>query len=166
MPGCADAELAELAAITGTALRQAGWRVVTAESCTGGWVAQMLTAIPGSSAWFDCGFVTYSNQAKQDLLGVRIATLQQHGAVSAATVREMATGALARAHARIAVAISGIAGPDGGSAEKPVGTVWLAWATDAQAEAVCRHFDGERDSVRRQAVYAALQGIMERTPPV
>lgn len=154
-------ELEALAATLGEALSARGWLLATAESCTGGWVAEAVTAIAGSSSWFDRGFVTYSNEAKQEMLGVQVATLAQHGAVSEAVVREMAEGALVRSRADLALAISGIAGPTGGSAEKPVGTVWIAWGTRAGEQlARCFHFDGDRTAVRRQSVAAALQGAL------
>jgi nicotinamide-nucleotide amidase len=156
-------ELERLAEQVGAALQARGWHLATAESCTGGWAAQAITAIAGSSAWFDRGFVTYSNAAKQDMLGVQAATLAVHGAVSEATVREMAAGALARSRAEASFAISGIAGPGGGSADKPVGTVCFAWALPGQAvEAVTRHFDGDRRAIRAQSVRYALQGLLER----
>ena len=133
----------------------------TAESCTGGWIAEVVTATAGSSAWFDRGFVTYSNAAKQEMLGVGSDTLARHGAVSEQTVREMATGALAHSHAQVAVAVSGVAGPAGGSADKPVGMVCLAWAiVDRPPRAATRHFDGDRESVRRQTVEGALEELV------
>lgn len=138
-------------------------RLATAESCTGGWLAQVLTSIPGSSAWFDSGFVTYSNIAKQKLLGVpaQLFAPGGPGAVSEETVRAMATGALAASVADVAVATSGIAGPDGGSDEKPVGTVWLAWShRDGRCKAREFHFDGDRYSVRLASVEQALKGII------
>jgi nicotinamide-nucleotide amidase len=136
--------------------------LATAESCTGGWVAKCLTDIAGSSAWFERGFVTYSNGAKQEMLGVAVAILDTHGAVSEATVREMARGALARSAADIAVAISGIAGPSGGSRDKPVGTVCFAWLVKGgKAHVETRHFDGDRDGVRRQSVVRALEGLID-----
>lgn len=154
-------ELETLAAALGAALSAKGWQLATAESCTGGWVAQAVTAIAGSSQWFDRGFVTYSNAAKQDMLGVQAATLAEHGAVSEATVREMVAGTLARSRADLALAISGIAGPTGGSAAKPVGTVWIAWGLRQGAQRAQRfHFDGDRAEVRRQSVLAALQGAL------
>jgi len=157
------AGLASLAEAAGTVLQRAGRVVVTAESCTGGWVAKLLTDIGGSSAWFDRGFVTYSNAAKQEMLGVPEATLTAHGAVSEATVCAMAEGALAHSRGDLAVAISGIAGPTGGSAEKPVGTVWLAWARrGAPAEAKHCLFAGDREAVRAQAAAEALRGLMAR----
>lgn len=138
--------------------------LTTAESCTGGWVAQSLTAIAGSSAWFERGFVTYSNAAKVDMLGVSENTLSRHGAVSEATARAMAQGALAHSRADWAVAITGIAGPTGGSPEKPVGTVCFAWAQkNGGCEAQTCHFSGERAAVREQSVCRALQGLLSRT---
>ena len=156
-----DARIRELAGTVGAALAARGAIATTAESCTGGWVAAALTAIAGSSAWFDRGFVTYSNEAKQDMLGVQAATLVRHGAVSEATVAEMVTGALAASRASHAVAISGIAGPSGGSADKPVGTVCFAWGgRDAPPHCETRHFDGDRTAVRAQAVIHALEGLL------
>jgi nicotinamide-nucleotide amidase len=155
-----DAVLDSLARRLGERLLAAGRMAATAESCTGGWIAKTLTDIAGSSAWFDRGFVTYTNEAKQDLLGVRADTLAAHGAVSEATVREMVAGALAGSRAAAAVAVSGIAGPTGGTADKPVGTVWLAWgAKDGATRAECCRFEGGREAVRRQAVARALQGL-------
>jgi len=155
-------DLETLAAQLGESLRQRGLMLATAESCTGGWVAQAITAISGSSQWFERGFVTYSNAAKMELLGVNPATLEQHGAVSEPTVREMAQGALARSHAQVAVAVSGIAGPGGGSLEKPVGTVCLAWAgSGMDTRAQCLLFTGNREAVRRQAVAAVLRGLLD-----
>lgn len=136
--------------------------VVTAESCTGGWVAQELTAIAGSSAWFDRGFVTYSNEAKQEMLGVRAETLARHGAVSEETALEMAQGALARSRGTLALSITGIAGPAGGTPQKPVGTVCFAWATKSgRARAETRHFSGDREAVRRQSVDYSLEKVLE-----
>jgi nicotinamide-nucleotide amidase len=132
----------------------------TAESCTGGWIAKTVTDIPGSSAWFDCGMAAYSYEAKQALLGVRPETLEHFGAVSRETVIEMVSGALVHSGAGIAVAVTGIAGPGGGSEDKPVGTVWVAWKRrGGYARAQVFHFDGDRDAVRRQTVAAALEGI-------
>jgi nicotinamide-nucleotide amidase len=151
-----------LAARVGEALKSRGWMLATAESCTGGGIAQAVTAVAGSSAWFECGFVTYSNLSKQQMLGVREATLAAHGAVSEATVREMVQGALHRSAAQVALAVSGIAGPGGGTPEKPVGTVWLAWATvDGRIMATRQYFPGNRDEVRAQAVRIALQGLLD-----
>jgi len=138
-----------------------GWMLATAESCTGGWVARELTARAGSSDWFDCGFVTYSNGAKQRLLGVPAELIEREGAVSEAVVRAMAEGAVRNSDARVAVSISGVAGPGGGSAEKPVGTVWFGWACEGRPTRAEHHlFDGDREAVRRQAVEIALRGIL------
>lgn len=139
-----------------------GVNLATAESCTGGWVAQAITEIPGSSQWFDAGYVTYSNDAKQRMLGVPAETLRDFGAVSEETVEAMALGALQEGNANLAVAISGVAGPDGGSELKPVGTVWFAWARKGHVlkTALCQ-FDGDRRSVREQAVRRALQGLIQ-----
>jgi len=153
--------LSTLATLVGARLREQGMLLATAESCTGGWVAQAVTAIAGSSQWFERGFVTYSNAAKMEMLHVKAHTLQAHGAVSEQTAGEMAAGALAGSHAQMAVAITGIAGPDGGTADKPVGTVCFAWArTNRKVHAETRHFAGDRESVRRQSVIAALQGVL------
>lgn len=151
------------AADLGAALLARGWHVTCAESCTGGGIAAAITAVPGSSGWFGAGFVTYSNHHKQQLLGVSEQSLAAFGAVSEQVVREMAQGARVAAGAEIAVAVSGIAGPDGGSADKPVGTVWLAWATKEAVRAECCHFPGNRQAVREQAVACALQGLIELT---
>ena len=154
--------LATLATLVGTRLLAKGMTLATAESCTGGWVAQAVTAISGSSEWFERGFVTYSDAAKQEMLGVSARTLGAHGAVSGQTAREMAAGALAHSRAQVAVAITGIAGPTGGSPEKPVGTVCFAWTVqNGVSHAETRHFDGDRESVRRQSVIAALQGVLK-----
>lgn len=157
-----DKELYSLAEQLGHALVARGWLLATAESCTGGWVGQAVTMVPGSSKWFDRGFVTYTDDAKQAMLGVRAETLSRHGAVSEQTVLEMAKGALERSDARIAVAVSGVAGPDGGSADKPVGTVWIAWAVrGGKLRAQRFNFAGDRDSVRRQSVIRALEGLAQ-----
>lgn len=146
----------------GTFLQEKGLTLATAESCTGGWVAEVITSVPGSSAWFDRGFVTYSDAAKKDMLGIGDALLKKHGAVSDEAVQAMAKGALKHSAADVAVAISGIAGPDGGSPTKPVGTVWLAWAVQGQpVRTRFTHFVGDREMVRQQAVMAALQGIID-----
>lgn len=155
-----DQELEEAGNRLAEQLLQANFTMATAESCTGGWVAKVLTDQMGSSAYVVGGLVTYSNEAKQGLLGVTRASLDQHGAVSEPVVREMVAGALQATQADVAVAISGVAGPGGGSADKPVGTVWFAWggrpgATVARVE----HFEGDRDQVRRQAVLFALQEV-------
>lgn len=145
----------------------AGRRVIaTAESCTGGWIAKSLTDIPGSSDVFHYGIVSYSNGAKESLLGVQLATLEEHGAVSEAVVVEMAQGALQLSGANIAVAVSGVAGPGGGSEEKPVGMVWFAWAvrdgSKIASSTSCMNFDGDRELVRELTVAHALQGALER----
>lgn len=155
-----DAHLDELAVRTGQALLQRKLSLVSAESCTGGWVAKVLTDIAGSSEWFERGYVTYSNASKQQALGVAPETLAAHGAVSEPVVREMARGALERSDAAIAVAISGIAGPAGGTPDKPVGLVWFAWAGPAGVTAQQQVFAGDRDAVRRQAVAHALRGVL------
>ena len=155
-------ELQELAKQVGAALKAHQIMLATAESCTGGWVAREITAVPGSSHWFDRGFITYTNLSKQQMLGVRPETIESNGAVSEQTVREMAEGALRHSQAKISVAISGIAGPGGGSEAKPVGTVCLAWAKGgAQVSSKTEHFQGDRESVREQAVAIALQGLLD-----
>jgi nicotinamide-nucleotide amidase len=152
--------LETLAGRVGSLLLQQQRMLATAESCTGGWVAKCLTDIAGSSAWFERGFVTYSNRAKQEMLRVAAATLDTYGAVSEATVREMVYGALAHSAADVAVAVSGIAGPSGGSPEKPVGTVCFAWlVADREPRVETRHFHGDREAVRRQSVVRALEGL-------
>jgi nicotinamide-nucleotide amidase len=135
--------------------------LMTAESCTGGWIAKICTDLPGSSGWFEQGFVTYSNRAKETMLGVSAETLSEHGAVSEAVVLEMAAGALEHGNGNLAVAISGIAGPGGGTHFKPLGTVWIAWQHKGSAATARRfHFDGDRAAVRFQAVEAALEGLI------
>ena len=156
-------DLEQLAARLGDQLINRGEWLAVAESCTGGWLAQTLTAIAGSSAWFDRGFVTYSNAAKAEMLGVPETTLARHGAVSEATARAMAQGTLVHSNANWSVAITGIAGPSGGSPEKPVGTVCFAWAGKAAGcEVQTCHFAGDREAVRRQAVLQALRGLLAR----
>lgn len=155
-----DAALRQLAEQVAQALRAQGGMLATAESCTGGWIAKVCTDLAGSSEWFECAAVTYGNRAKQSLLGVATATLEKHGAVSRECALEMVSGVLAHFAATVAVAVTGIAGPTGGTPEKPVGTVWIAWQQrggDAHAELF--HFNGDRDAVRRQAVAVALEGI-------
>lgn len=155
-------ELTVRAEQVAVALLARDWQLATAESCTGGWVAKVCTDIAGSSRWFERGFVTYTNESKQELLGVSAETLRQHGAVSEQTVREMALGALERSRAQISLAISGIAGPGGATPFKPVGTVYLAWAVRNGA-VTTEHalFSGEREAVRRQAVLRALSGVLD-----
>jgi nicotinamide-nucleotide amidase len=157
-----DQHLYQLAEEVGRSARAAGWRIATVESCTAGWIAKALTDVPGSSQWVDSGYVTYSNTAKMRDVGVSARTLAEQGAVSEATVREMANGALRATGVEMAIAVSGIAGPDGGTAEKPVGTVWFAVVTaeaQGRSEAVCdlQHFTGDRELVRRKAVEHALR---------
>jgi nicotinamide-nucleotide amidase len=159
-----DAELARLATRVGRHLLTGRRNVATAESCTGGWIAKALTDVAGSSQWFIEGFVTYSDAAKRQTLGVPGSLLKRHGAVSEASVRAMARGALKRTAAQVAVAVTGIAGPGGAVPGKPVGTVWLGWATRrGQAIRVAvhlQHFRGDRDAVRRKTVQAALKGLL------
>ena len=151
-----------LAAQVGGLLKAHGLMLTTAESCTGGGVAQAVTEISGSSAWFERGFVTYANQAKQEMLGVPLDTLLQHGAVSEAVVREMVAGALRNSHAQVALAVSGIAGPSGGTPEKPVGTIWFAWGVkDRTCIARLHHLAGNRSEIRSQSVRIALQGVVQ-----
>jgi nicotinamide-nucleotide amidase len=151
-----------LAARVGRRLKAKRAMLVTAESCTGGWVSQAVTAIAGSSGWFDRGFVTYSNEAKRQMLGVKNLTLRNHGAVSEQTAREMAKGALKKSRGTIAVAITGVAGPTGGSDAKPVGMVCFAFATSRTVSSETRRFRGNRESVRRQSVVHALKGVLKR----
>ncbi len=165
-----EAELAELAERVGQKLRASGRRIVTAESCTGGWVAKALTDVAGASQWFECGFVTYSNTAKVRDLGVSAGTLESFGAVSEQTVREMAEGALRLSRANVALAVSGIAGPDGGTAEKPVGTVWFCAAAreDSAIDIIAEQqlFEGDRARVRSRSVQHALRMILRLDLPV
>ena len=157
-----DAELRDIVEGIGSRLRESRDLLVAAESCTGGWIAKTVTDVAGSSEWFDCGMVAYSYEAKQALLGVRAETLEVHGAVSRETVVEMVSGALVNSGATVAVAVTGIAGPGGGSDDKPVGTVWIAWKRHGgYAHAQAFHFGGDRDQVRRQTVAAALRGLEE-----
>ena len=165
-PAVDDAQLRVLAGDVAAFCVERGWQLALAESCTGGWVAKCCTDLAGSSDWFGTGFVTYSNAAKTAALGVPQALLQTHGAVSEPVVRAMAQGALERAAAQLAVAISGIAGPGGGSAAKPVGTVWFAWAerdgATTRFRVAQRLYGGDRELVRRQAVATALAGLVRR----
>ena len=154
-----DNELFELAQQLGLLLKSKEKKIATAESCTGGWIAQVITEVSGSSVWFDRGFVTYSNAAKMQMLGVKPETLDKFGAVSAQTATEMANGALAHSDADCAIAVTGIAGPDGGSAEKPVGTVFIAWAyKNREVKVVQKKLTGNRHQIRRQTVKIALEG--------
>jgi len=156
-----DEELAALALRLGRALDARNLRVATAESCTGGWVAKALTDIPGSSRWVEGGVVAYSNAAKSSLLGVPAGTVAAHGAVSEPVVRAMAEGARARFGVPLTVAVSGVAGPDGGTPDKPVGTVWFAWANGRETIAARELFAGDREAVRRQSVDFALRRLIE-----
>jgi nicotinamide-nucleotide amidase len=150
----------------GQRLAAAGLRLATAESCTGGWLAKVVTDIPGSSGWLDRGFVVYSNAAKTEMLGVDAGTIATEGAVSEPVARAMAVGALARSDAQIAIAITGIAGPEGGSDDKPVGTVWFAWAfADGEVSAQRLQFAGNREEVRHQSVRVALERLSELLGP-
>jgi nicotinamide-nucleotide amidase len=152
----------KLARTVGEHLKAAGAMLVTAESCTGGWVAQAVTSVAGCSEWFERGFVTYSDDAKRELIGVRPETLSRHGAVSEETAREMARGALESSRGTLALAVTGVAGPGGGSATKPVGTVCFAWADkDGGLKSETCNFHGDRESVRRQSVVHALQGVLK-----
>ena len=160
----ADSELQDLVHELAARLSGKGWKLATAESCTGGWIAKCCTDLAGSSSWFERGFVTYSNEAKAELLGVGPAILQADGAVSAAVARQMAEGAHRRSAVDIAVAVTGVAGPDGGTDDKPVGTVWFGWMlNEGQPEAEVVHFAGDREAVRRQTVAHALRGLLDRT---
>ena len=154
--------LQNLSEQVGLRLLEKHFWLATAESCTGGWISQSITDIAGSSQYFDRGFVTYSNESKQDMLGVSQETLTQHGAVSEQTVMEMVQGALANSRADIVVAVSGIAGPSGGTPDKPVGMVWHAWALrDGESVTQVEHYLGSRSEVRQQTVETALQGILK-----
>lgn len=156
-------DIERLANEVGALLKKTSVKLVTAESCTGGWVAQAITAVPGSSQWFDRGFVTYSNEAKIEMLGVATATLAHHGAVSEQTVREMAQGAVKHSRAHVSVAISGVAGPDGGTVERPVGTVWFAWGQKrGYAETERHQLTGDRATIRARSVVIALEGLRQR----
>jgi nicotinamide-nucleotide amidase len=153
-------DLDAIALEIGEHLKKKRQLLVTAESCTGGWAAQVVTSVGGSSEWFERGFVTYSNDAKHELLGVEKSTLDAHGAVSEETAREMALGALRRSKATLALSITGVAGPTGGTREKPVGTVCFAWARGSAVRSETRHFAGDREAVRRQSVVHALEGVI------
>jgi nicotinamide-nucleotide amidase len=158
-----DAQLIELSQRVGQALTRLDLTLATAESCTGGWVAQVVTHTPGSSGWFDRGFITYANDAKIEMLGVDPETIAEFGAVSQETAADMAAGALVNSNAMISLAVSGVAGPSGGSPDKPVGTVCFAWCKLGDEPHTERHhFDGDRESVRRQAVVCALEGLLAR----
>ena len=155
------AHLHRLATTVGQLLVEKSQRIVTVESCTGGWLGKTLTEIVGSSGWYECGFVTYSNASKIQLVGVNEELIQEFGAVSEPVAKAMARGALEYTKTDIAIAITGVAGPDGGTMDKPVGTVWLAWvAENNYCKAECRIFDGDRASVREQSVSTALTGLI------
>jgi len=154
-------DITQLAAVLGKHLQSLTAQVTTAESCTGGGIAEAITRIPGSSAWFEAGYVTYSNAQKTLQLNVPAELFSSVGAVSREVVEAMVSGAQEKSGAQFAVAVSGVAGPDGGSADKPVGTVWLAWGAGRQLVSERRQFDGDRDQVRRQTVKAALEGLIQ-----
>lgn len=157
-----DPVLYDLALRTGHALKARDLMLATAESCTGGWIAEAVTMIPGSSEWFERGFVSYTYISKREMLGVRDETLGRYGAVAEEVVREMAVGAIERSHAQVSVAVSGVAGPGGGTPEKPVGTVCFAWMLKGGApRSETRRFDGDREAVRRQSVEHALRRVLE-----
>lgn len=167
MSGCTDQLLRALSEAVGQALAKNGWRLACAESCTGGWIAAVVTETAGSSAWFDRGFVTYSNESKQEMLGVPGDVIDRWGAVSEETVLAMARGALVHSRAQVSLAVSGIAGPGGASPGKPVGTVCFAWGGPWAGEvpglsSETRHFPGTREAVRRQAAQHALRGLIHR----
>ncbi len=160
-----DNSLAQQVERLAAELSAQGWKMATAESCTGGWIAKCCTDRPGSSDWFERGFVTYSNAAKIESLDVQPKTLDLAGAVSEEVALQMADGARNAAGVEIAVAVTGIAGPDGGTPDKPVGTVWFAWSSADRTEAEVYRFQGDRDAVRRQSVACALQGLIDRLGP-
>lgn len=156
------ATLYHLAETLGQQLLAKHWQLALAESCTGGGISHIITDVPGSSAWFERGFVTYSNRAKVELLGVHAHTLGRFGAVSRETALEMAAGALHHSHANLAFAVTGIAGPDGGTAQKPVGTVFIAWQQRGQLAQCCQHqFSGDRQSIRQQVISQCLQHALD-----
>lgn len=162
MARVSDEELHQLASELGDKLKARGWMLATAESCTGGWVGQLLTALPGSSRWYERGFITYANAAKVEMLGVSPDTLQTHGAVSENTAAEMAAGALKHSHAQATLSITGIAGPGGGTPQKPVGLVCYGWAlADGTVMTSTCRLDGDREEIRSRAVAAALRGLIE-----
>jgi nicotinamide-nucleotide amidase len=163
LPG--EQEFERLVQNLATRLMKRGWTMATAESCTGGWIAKCCTDLAGSSAWFDRGFVTYSDRAKHELLGVELSTLKEDGAVSKATAIQMAEGARHRAGVNAALAVTGIAGPESDNTNKPVGIVWFAWSLEGrQASSEVMQFQGDRDAVRRQTVVHALSGLQNRLP--
>ncbi|MCC6534904.1 MAG: CinA family protein [Burkholderiales bacterium] len=156
-----DQQLYRLAARVGRALKRKERMIASAESCTGGWIGEAITMVPGSSGWFERGFITYTYISKREMLGVKPSSLARHGAVSEQVVREMAQGALARSHAQVSVAVSGVAGPSGGTPDKPVGTVCFAWGVKRGAvRTETRRFRGDRDTVRKRCVTHALRGVL------
>ncbi|WP_306544865.1 CinA family protein [Malikia spinosa] len=157
-----DPEILQLCTDLAQALKAQGYMMATAESCTGGLIAACCTGLSGSSDWFERGFVTYSNAAKTEQLGVPAALIEAHGAVSEPVARAMALGAVAHSRAQVSVAVTGVAGPTGGSADKPVGLVWFGWAVGEQAWTECQRFDGDRDAVRAATVRHGLQGLLQR----
>jgi len=158
-----ESEFEELVKKLAIAMQTKKWRLVVAESCTGGWISKVCTDLPGSSAWFDRGFISYSYPAKVDMLHVDSSLLEQQGAVSEAVACQMVHGARQQAGVEVAVAVTGIAGPEGGTADKPVGTVWFAWSIAGQTDnSECLVFTGDRESVRRQTVIHALSGLLQR----
>ena len=156
--------MTEIAHVLADRLMTLGWMMATAESCTGGLIAAQCTDLPGSSRWFDRGLVTYSNSAKSELLGVEASLIEVHGAVSEAVARAMALGAVYRTNARASVSVTGIAGPDGGTVAKPVGTVWFGWCIDGLVYAECQLFSGTRQQVRQASCAHALVGLSQRLP--
>ena len=161
-----SSRLYELAKRVGAALKKRKLMLAAAESCTGGWISEAVTMVPGSSDWFERGFVTYTYISKREMLGVKEETLAKHGAVAEEVVREMAEGALERSHAQVAIAVSGVAGPTGGTPEKPVGTVCFAWAMkEGKTRAETKCFSGDREAVRRQSVEHALMGVLALLAP-
>ena len=162
MARVSDEEMIQLASELGDKLKTRGWMLTTAESCTGGWVGQIITALPGSSHWYERGFITYANAAKIEMLGVPTEVLDTHGAVSEETASAMAAGALANSHAQAALAITGIAGPGGGTRQKPVGLVCYGWALSngSVMSSTCR-LGGDRDEIRSRAVAASLRGLID-----
>ena len=162
MAASGDAEFKKLVEKTSGKLLARGWKMACAESCTGGWIAKCCTDQAGSSEWFERGYVTYSNQAKKEMLGVDSATLDSSGAVSREVALQMAEGARRQAGVEAAIAVTGIAGPDGGSPGKPVGTVWFGWSLPGRSDTEVKQFSGDRDAVRRQSVAHALAGLIAR----
>jgi nicotinamide-nucleotide amidase len=161
-PALADLDTPDLVVALAALLQRKGWMLATAESCTGGLIGAACTELAGSSVWFERGFITYSNEAKTQLLGVDAATIAAHGAVSEPVARAMATGAIAHsAPSRVALAVTGVAGPTGGTSEKPVGTVWFGWSVDGDVRTERRRFDGDRATVRAATVRHALQTLVE-----